>query len=247
MSYSDYALIKKSTLTEIGDAIRTQKGTTGLIDPANYADEINSIISGGEIKYQYNLDLLSLSTNNNARIIGEMIGCNFDETYSYVIPTTSTTKYSFNPGTNTWEICIKVRYESDYSGGRCILGNTDRTQGTPTIEIQEDGYIWFGISTTGNTWEHGQKSTKRLVSPNQWYYIKLNFTGTQYILTTSIDGVTIENQMTISTSDVTFIQGQMIFGNMCTVSNIYFRNGEIDFKETYIKISDEIVWGGFKL
>ena len=46
MSYSDYALIKKSTLTNAADAIRAQKGTNELIDPANFGSEIESIEGG---------------------------------------------------------------------------------------------------------------------------------------------------------------------------------------------------------
>lgn len=39
--------IEDSTLTAIGDAIRNKKGTTALIDPANFADEIEAIETGG--------------------------------------------------------------------------------------------------------------------------------------------------------------------------------------------------------
>jgi len=46
MSYSDYALIKKDTLTDIGNAIRAQKGTSDLIDPADFSSEIESIEGG---------------------------------------------------------------------------------------------------------------------------------------------------------------------------------------------------------
>lgn len=42
-------LIEESTLTDIADAIRTKKGITGYLDPANYRDLILSIGgSGGE-------------------------------------------------------------------------------------------------------------------------------------------------------------------------------------------------------
>lgn len=44
--YSDYALIKKSTLKDIADGIRTKKGTSGLIPPQNMKGEILSIESG---------------------------------------------------------------------------------------------------------------------------------------------------------------------------------------------------------
>ena len=46
MGYEDYALIKKSTLTEIGDAIRTKTGTTDLIDPETFPTEIEGIKNG---------------------------------------------------------------------------------------------------------------------------------------------------------------------------------------------------------
>lgn len=48
MGYENYALIKKSTLTEIGDAIREKTGSTELIDPANFASEIGDISGEGE-------------------------------------------------------------------------------------------------------------------------------------------------------------------------------------------------------
>ena len=50
MSYSDYALIKKDTLTDIGNAIRAQKGTNDLIDPADFSSEIESIEGGVPIE-----------------------------------------------------------------------------------------------------------------------------------------------------------------------------------------------------
>lgn len=50
MSYSDYALIKKSTLTDAADAIRAQKGTSDMIDPADFGSEIRSIEGGVPIE-----------------------------------------------------------------------------------------------------------------------------------------------------------------------------------------------------
>lgn len=45
MAYLDYALIEKSTLGDIGDAIREKTGGISLIDPANFASEIENIPS----------------------------------------------------------------------------------------------------------------------------------------------------------------------------------------------------------
>lgn len=46
-------LIQESTLTDIANAIREKKGTTDALDPANFATEISSIASGGEIPSEY--------------------------------------------------------------------------------------------------------------------------------------------------------------------------------------------------
>lgn len=57
--YTDYALIKKSTLTEIGDAIRNKKETTALIKPSDFGSEILSIESGGGGGYMVVVTILS--------------------------------------------------------------------------------------------------------------------------------------------------------------------------------------------
>lgn len=64
-------LIDESTLTDIADSIRSKKGTTDLINPANYANEISGISGGGGISvpnsYTVNLydknDVLTASYN----------------------------------------------------------------------------------------------------------------------------------------------------------------------------------------
>ena len=44
--------IQESTLTAIGDAIRSKTGKTELIDPANMSTEIASITTGGGGGYE---------------------------------------------------------------------------------------------------------------------------------------------------------------------------------------------------
>jgi hypothetical protein len=41
--------IEESTLTDIADAIREKKGTSEMLDPANFAEEIEGITGGGEV------------------------------------------------------------------------------------------------------------------------------------------------------------------------------------------------------
>lgn len=60
--YTDYALIKKSTLTDIGDAIRSKKGTSDLINPKDFSTEILSIKSSGD-GYMVVVTILNGSTD----------------------------------------------------------------------------------------------------------------------------------------------------------------------------------------
>lgn len=67
--------IEDSTLTAIGNAIRTKKGTTALIDPANFADEIEGIQSSGgndseTLKGLLNKTITSIVIPDGTKFIG---------------------------------------------------------------------------------------------------------------------------------------------------------------------------------
>lgn len=78
MADSDYYLIKESTLTSIGDAIRTKTGGTELIPPENMPDEILNNIS---------TDILEIDTP--AEMDSLLIADNIGKTYRYIGETTS--------------------------------------------------------------------------------------------------------------------------------------------------------------
>lgn len=69
---SDYILIRKSTLTNIGNAIRTKKGTSALIDVPDIPSEISSISGGSsETDVAEILDgsVTSMSNSEATRIV----------------------------------------------------------------------------------------------------------------------------------------------------------------------------------
>lgn len=75
--YDEYALIKKSTLTATANAIRAQKGTSDLIDPANFPTEIEGITGGVSSSdfytvnfYDYDQELIETHTAK----VGNQIG-----------------------------------------------------------------------------------------------------------------------------------------------------------------------------
>lgn len=119
MSYSDYALIKKSTLTDIGDAIRAQKGTSDLIDPADFSSEIESIESGG------NLDYLVQPTMDDSGIVQYKDGYNT----RYFLSESKT--YNFYDSNKNK---IGIGYSGDY--GLAYL--------TTPVDLTDVDRIWFG-------------------------------------------------------------------------------------------------------
>lgn len=213
----------------------------GEIFPDDGYDGFSKVTVDVEPESKYDTSLLLLSCQGIATINGDLIASNFKNSLSYVNPA-----YGFVPGSNTWEICVKLRYTQVKSGSSVVIGSMSGTFHNPSLEIQGNGAVWLGISTDGSSWTYNQGTGDGALVVNQWYYITLKFTGTQYIVTISKDSTTIDKQMTINVTTPTYSNGSLIFGAMPSVSGIQFDYGEIDFKETYIKVADQIVWGGYK-
>lgn len=51
MELKDYALIRKATLTDIGDGIREQEGSTEDIPPDEMGDRVRALVRGGGVEY----------------------------------------------------------------------------------------------------------------------------------------------------------------------------------------------------
>ena len=121
--YSDYALIKKSTLIEACDALRERTGNSDLIDPADFASKIReieggegtSVLGGYTVKY-YDLDgeLIESRSTKYGMAIGSPVSFTAqrwtDENDNIIeLPFTVTEDmdiniinlYSSNPGTYT--------------------------------------------------------------------------------------------------------------------------------------------------
>lgn len=51
MDLKDYALVRKATLTDIGDGIREQEGSTEGIPPDEMGDRVRALARGGGVEY----------------------------------------------------------------------------------------------------------------------------------------------------------------------------------------------------
>lgn len=134
-----------------------------------------------------------------------------------------------------WEIVIKYTHLADSSlRGFCGLLTGDNIQCnfyiTDSNTVQSDG-VWGNL----------ESSTPLIVGSTYW--TKLQFTGSQYILSLSTNGKDFINQSVIdSTTKVSLVQS-FAFG--CDRSAYSINDTvSIDLTQSYIKINGELWWQG---
>lgn len=136
---------------------------------------------------------------------------------------------------NDWEIVIKYTHLAGGSlRGFCGLLTGDNVQCnfyiTDSNTVQSDG-VWGNL----------ESSTSLIVGSTYW--TKLQFTGSQYILSLSTNGKDFINQSVIdSTTKVSLVQS-FAFG--CDRSTYSINDTvSIDLTQSYIKINGELWWQG---
>ena len=153
----------------------------------------------------------------------------------------------FNPSSNPWEMVFKVKTGSDVTSTHCINGSGVLSgadfQGVCVITL--GGNFVYYLSSTGSSWDivseaHGSTS----IQTNTWYYVKLEFTGSAYVLSLSTDGQTWTTDSTTTSSASVYVSSQpmVIGGSFYSSTNISPWNGEIDLSESYIKINGSDWW-----
>ena len=136
---------------------------------------------------------------------------------------------------NDWEIVIKYTHLADGSlRGFCGLLTGDNIQCnfyiTDSNTVQSDG-VWGNL----------ESSTSLIVGSTYW--TKLQFTGSQYILSLSTNGKDFINQSVIdSTTKVSLVQS-FAFGCDRSTNSIN-DTVSIDLTQSYIKINGELWWQG---
>ena len=136
---------------------------------------------------------------------------------------------------NDWEIVIKYTHLAGGSlRGFCGLLTGDNVQCnfyiTDSNTVQSDG-VWGNL----------ESSTSLIVGSTYW--TKLQFTGSQYILSLSTNGKDFINQSVIdSTTKVSLVQS-FAFGCDRSTNSIN-DTVSIDLTQSYIKINGELWWQG---
>ena len=152
---------------------------------------------------------------------------NFSNTNYLTLPSV------FSPGTNTWEMVLRTQTPATITEQR-IIGNysSDLNAGL-VLGIDASGYLNLWLSSNNSSWDVLQKgigSTALAAKTN--YYIRIRFTGTQYILDSSTDNSTWTTQYTLTSSTaikqtVAFVigmySGRDAYGGLVDLANCYIK------------------------
>lgn len=152
-----------------------------------------------------------------------------------------TIQNGFSPNTSIWEFQCYIKYVAG-SAKQSLIDKSTGSGGTRNfqIAINTDKTLTFYVSFDGTSKSIESTGTYTLTS-NNYYYIRLKFTGTQYILSVSDDGYTWIDDITINNSNYIYGNVINIIGKIGAGTEIF--NGSVDLNKTYIKIGDTVWFG----
>lgn len=152
----------------------------------------------------------------------------------------------FKPSNNTWEHVYKVKTPSSFQSDNRYLQLAQDSFYTAgmSIEISTAGIFGFGVtSSSTSSWDIGFKWGTHQIPVNTWCWVKLEFTGTQYILSLSEDGKEWTQEAVITSS-----ASIRVASNYITIGGNYYNGifwgGEVDLGKSYIKINNKTWWTG---
>lgn len=160
------------------------------------------------------------------------------------------TNYNKNLGTafasaNSWEAVFKVFFFSNTGFTQPLMCEDRDFADSSIIGISEEPKLWLVLyNSTGQivTWSSGAT----FLSMGQWYYIKIEFTGTHYNMYYSTDGITYNLDLSKESSQKLDHKNNWIIGSFTASSSEYnYRiDGYLDLEFCYIKINGEYWWKG---
>ena len=234
---------EKEGLELLGEYVykEAQSGRYGY--PDFYNKCIQEYNEGEDTLVSYN-DNITI-TGNPTIVNGVLTKC---DTSNYICPSRistfwqNTQSFQYLAHTaNNWTVMFKIKTNGDITTAQAMMGGNS---GTYTLDIQvNNGHFYVSFSSVGNKYDIFQGHGTYDVQPFTEYYVKTEFTGTQYKLSYSLDGtefiedIVCDSSLKLeSTTDISYIG---IRGNLgCPFL------GEIDLKESYIMFDDMKHWVG---
>ena len=171
-----------------------------------------------------------------------------EQSTHYIYSSFSTSKYikllnAFKPGNNSWSIIIKLKTPSNFSYSNQFFGSHSSYYKTIGGEFGTNQNFGCGITSNGSSWDIGWIWGTTTLTANTWYYYKLSFIGTQYILESKKDGNSNYILQGVIDSTTPIYQGADSIICLGHQGNGYLR-GELDLTATKITIGDTVWFDG---
>jgi len=162
----------------------------------------------------------------------------------YILSTISFISHTYN-----WEVFCKFKV-SDLSHQNFFLSKGfvgAESNYSFLVGVNTSGQINIYLSSNGFSWDIAANytSTKTLLI-DTWYYLRIKFTGTQYLYDISTDGETWDNFITITNSLPIYNNDYklMLGGNPYQYGSSEDLSGYIDLTKTYFNIDNRTFWLG---
>jgi len=175
---------------------------------------------------------------NNCKPIGTLVNnngviSNFNNTNYLVTPTV-------NFSDNTWEYVIKFKTNPDYSVGQIIIHpniKNGSVKNNIAVWITTAGKLSMHASSNGSSWNiFTDKLGTTVLAPNTVYYVKYEFTGSEYKMSLSSDGSTWNLENSISSTAKVFNNQDVVYGAFPDNTGRYVTS--IDLNASQYKIGD---------
>ena len=214
-------------------AVNTTTGKAQSIDNL-YIQPTKPVLNG----YKYNF------YNNGATITSDNVLITTPNTRQCIMA-----DKIFDPGDSPWEIKMHFKTPSQWATTtNAILGDCQMEDyKIPGLDIVS-GKIGVSLSSTGTNWDIA--SYPSVVGTysyqlNTEYWTKLEFTGTNYIVSYSFNDNDYVNDITVPSTTPIYVDGHntiAIGNNILSTSQNRSFVGEIYLEDCYFKVGDEIVW-----
>ena len=174
--------------------------------------------------YSYNFDVVGSPTITDQGVASGFSASNYLQLQN-----------EFNPSSNSWEINLEIETPSSIANGDFFDTSLSEKNGIFCGILNSKFFVSAG---NGSQWliDDGNYT----VEPNKHYYIKFQFTGSEYALSVSEDGETYTDSARVSSSQIISFGVNPKIGYGSRV-NVYF-NGEIFLDGCYININGQRWW-----
>lgn len=144
---------------------------------------------------------------------------------------------------NSWE--FKTKYT--YNGGGtypCIIGSSDTNHfNNIHVIIFNQTTLRLYLSSNGTSWDIVEALDSTLVMERgKTYYLKIGFTGTQYYIDYSFDGVVYNNCLTHNSTTKVKSANCLMLMNEGADTSVYYNYGSMDLTQTDLTIDNNIYW-----